>query len=298
MSHHTRRDHVAHFVPLAITVFLLLAACAALNMPARGATPKPISLHRYQTGKNVRALQWLLAGHKPSHFKIIAYRGPINGHYDLATAHAVRNMKYRLGWPTRSVQGSTVHGFFFAVLKGKINRPTIYFQRIQARLAALKQIAAEKAKTDCARKVISLARDELGVHETPDGSNDGIRVRVYQAVTGAFRAPWCISFLQYVFKQARVGSPKAWNGAIADNTAGAFYVATWARAHGWLRALPHPAFIVIFLDRLGHGAIVTHVTTTGFYEIGGNESNAVQERFHPFGDRPVVFVAVPGCDTG
>lgn len=274
-----------------------LCCALALTVPAVAHATAP-PLHRYQTGKRVAGLQWILGGHRPSHFHIRAYRRPVNGRYDLATAHAVRNMKYRLGWPARNVQGSTAGPFFFNVLTGKVNRPTVYFQRVQRRVAALKRIAAERARTGCARKVIADARAELGVYEIPDGSNDGPRVRYYQAATGAYRAPWCVSFVQKMFGLARVGSPHAWAGAIADNSAGAFYVASWAQAHGWLRAIPKPAFIVVFRDHLGHAAIVSRVTSSGFWEIGGNESNAVHERFHTFGERPTVFVAVPGCDTG
>lgn len=273
-----------------------VAVAALLAVAAPAANPVPV--HRYQTGQDVKDLQWLLAGHKPSAFKIVAYKGKINGLYFKQTATAVKNMKWRLGWP-EPINADVAGSFFLNVLKGKIARPRSYFVRVTARLAALKKIEdAKRAETDCAKKVIRFARGELGVIEDPYGSNSGSRVREYQAVTGAFHAPWCVSFAQWVFKQARVGSPKAWSGAIANNSAGAFYVAGWAREHGWARSVPKPGFGVVFLDRLGHMGIVESVSSTGFTSIEGNASNRVLERFHPFGARPEVFVAVPGCDTG
>lgn len=283
---------------VSVLVVLILAGLGAFALaPAARANSQP-SVHRYQTGKRVVALQWLLSGHKPSRFRIIAYRGPINGHYDLRTARAVRNLKWRIGFPRRSVNGSSVGPFFFSVVKGKVNRPTIWLRRVTVRLAYLRRIKEQRARTDCARKVIAEAQKLLGIHEVPWGSNDGPAVRMIQSATGAYRAPWCVSTVQYIFKKARIGSPRAWSRSIGDNTAGAFYLASWARQHGWLRAVPRPAFIVVFLDRLGHAGTVESVSRNGFTSIEGNASNSVLRRFHPYGARPEVFIAVPGCDTG
>jgi len=288
-------------------VVLLVALIACGVATAKTATPpKGIYAHRFQSGEKVKKLQWLLSGRKPSKFRIQAYKGKIHGRYDLPTSHAVRNMKYRLGWPTRSVKGSIAGNFFVAVLKGNVARPRVYYVRATKRLAQLKKIAAARVKTDCARKIVSNMRSQLGVHEIPDGSNRGPFVSPgppngvanYQAVTGAFGAPWCASFVQWVLLKARVGSPRAWNGSIANNSAGVFYIAGWARLHGWARSIPKPAFLAAFLDRLGHIGIVESVSTSGFTSIEGNASNQVLRRFHPFGQRPVMFIAVPGCDTG
>lgn len=288
-------------------VFLLTLAlfAAAITLEARAAVRgNPIIAHRYQTGKAVKGIQWLLSGHQHRRngrkvgFFSHAYTGPINGRYDLRLAHAVRDTKYRMGYPSYAVNGSKVGQYFIDLLTGKRSRSRAYFSRATKRLAALHRIEGERARTACAREILAVARPEVGVHEVPLGSNSGSRVRQYQSATGAYGAPWCVSFAQWVFKQAKVRSPLAWHGPIADDSAGAFYVAGWARLHGWLRSIPKPAYFVVFTDRLGHMGIVESVTSSGFTSIEGNASDSVLRRFHPFGERPEVFIAVPGCDTG
>lgn len=52
------------------------------------------------------------------------------------------------------------------------------------------------------QKALKIAMAERGVKEQPAGSNDGPRVREYQAVTGAYKAPWCASFTAWAYKLA------------------------------------------------------------------------------------------------
>ncbi len=275
---------------------LALGAGAWKWETAHAASPPPVhALHVGMHGKRVKALQWLLSGHRPSARRIVSYHGKVNGRYTRGTAHAVRNMKYILGYPSYQVNG-LAGPMLFHILKGERRLNEAFHIRRTARLAALKRMEAERARTSCQRNVLSAARGELGVSEHPWGSNSGVRVREYQRVTGAYYAPWCVSFIQWVYRQARVHSPHAWSGAIGNNTAGAFYLAGWARYHGWLRSVPHPAYIVVFLDRLGHVGIVESTTAHGFYSIEGNADNSVLRRYHPYGARPEVFVRVPGCD--
>lgn len=49
---------------------------------------------------------------------------------------------------------------------------------------------------------VSVAMAEVGVKEQPANSNDGPRVRVYQATTGAYKAPWCASGARWVYGEA------------------------------------------------------------------------------------------------
>ena len=42
--------------------------------------------------------------------------------------------------------------------------------------------------------IVRVVLGEVGVRENPPGSNDGPRIRIYQAVTGAFKQAWCGSF--------------------------------------------------------------------------------------------------------
>lgn len=64
-----------------------------------------------------------------------------------------------------------------------------------------------------AEKAVHIARAELGVHETPYGSNDGERVNYFQSFTGAYNAPWCASFVTSCLVRAGFKLPsfnKAW----------------------------------------------------------------------------------------
>lgn len=93
------------------------------------------SLHRYQTGKAVGGLQWQLGGHHPSVYKIRAYRRPITRVYDKYTATSVKNMKYRLGYPVKRLNGNVAGPQFQGFLKGH-HRPFVYRKRAGDRLVA------------------------------------------------------------------------------------------------------------------------------------------------------------------
>lgn len=51
-------------------------------------------------------------------------------------------------------------------------------------------------------RVVRIASREVGVTESPAGSNDGPRVREYQRTTGAYAAPWCASFVTWALGEA------------------------------------------------------------------------------------------------
>lgn len=53
-------------------------------------------------------------------------------------------------------------------------------------------------------KAVSVALREVGVKEHPAGSNYGPRVKEYQATTGEYRAPWCASFVTWVWREVGV----------------------------------------------------------------------------------------------
>lgn len=136
-------------------------------------------------------------------------------------------------------------------------------------------------------KIAAIARAEFGVREQPLGSNDGPRVRQYQAVTGAFRAPWCVSFGQWVLKQAGIGP-------VANRTASAYYLADYARSHGWAIINPEPGCGVVYNLGAGHFGIVDSVNPNGtFYAIEGNEANSVTRVLR---QRSIVrcFIRFPG----
>lgn len=52
---------------------------------------------------------------------------------------------------------------------------------------------------------VSKALTQVGVKESPAGTNRGPMVDTYEAVTGAYGEPWCASFVQWCLKE--VGAP-------------------------------------------------------------------------------------------
>lgn len=114
---------------------------------------------------------------------------------------------------------------------------------------------------------------EVGVQESPWGTNTGPRVRQYQSSTGAYWAPWCVSFQQWALKQVGLGP-------VADRTAGVFYFAGYGDKHGWRINRPVPGAIVCFMNGQGHMGAVESVSGAGskFTTIEGNAANAVRRR--------------------
>lgn len=63
-------------------------------------------------------------------------------------------------------------------------------------------------------KALAYAMTQIGVHESPWGSNEGKDVRRYQTSTGAFGAAWCASFVSYCWRKGGYDGPVsagAWN---------------------------------------------------------------------------------------
>jgi hypothetical protein len=265
---------------------LLAAAAIAVSLaviPPASAAP-PALLHRGSHGQAVADLQWLLGGHKPSAYHGIdaTFTGKPNGLFGARTAAAVVAMKRRLGWPDRAltpVAGNDLR----QILLGQKRRPLGWITRAASRLKVVSTV-----RTSCTSKIIQTASRELGAHEIPDGSNDGPRIRIYQAMTGAFRAPWCASFVQYVLATSGYGT-------IANRSAGVFYIRDWSYKRGWLHAIPKPGALVAFLNDLGHIGIIQQVTAHGFWSIEGNAGNAVRRIYRPLGSRPMAFVWLPSC---
>ena len=69
------------------------------------------------------------------------------------------------------------------------------------------------------QKIVEVAHSQVGVHETPYASNDGPKVREYQKVTGAYKQPWCASFVSWCSRQA------GYKGKLPSIPA---YVPSWA----------------------------------------------------------------------
>lgn len=268
----------------------LLAALLSLLVvagPAAAAKTNPSQLHLGSNGQRVKDIQYLLSGHSPSVYRktIHPYRGRVDGVYGPATVRAVKAAKYRLGYPMRGVNGRTGKQLFQFLL-GKRARPLLWIGRASRRVHA-----AIAGQSSCSRRVTSLERSQLGVHEVPWGSNDGPRVRVYQGSTGAYRAPWCASFQEWSHINSGLGHIPGRNKAYVPS------IVASAHAQANVHALPRPGALVIYLRELWgerveyyHIGMVERVTKSGFYSIEGNSGDAVRRRFHSTGYRLSVFI--------
>lgn len=135
--------------------------------------------------------------------------------------------------------------------------------------------------------VAAYAERFIGVREDPPHSNSGSVVHQFQSATGAYNAPWCISFIQFVLKQIGVGP-------VANKTAGAYYLRDYAVSHGW--AVPKPAVGcgAVFQEGAGHGDIVVAVGKNGaFTTVDGNYNDQVQKVERTVKQHPVTFFRFP-----
>jgi hypothetical protein len=103
----------------------LLAVFVALlgGSPAQAAGPAHFRLEPGSTGQRVKDLQWLLAGNDPAAFKYRYYAGKTTGEFDAATARALKNTKWRLGYPTNAANQAVATDLFFRVIEKKVIRP-------------------------------------------------------------------------------------------------------------------------------------------------------------------------------
>jgi hypothetical protein len=273
-------------VRVAALIVALWAAALSIAAVSHAANPAPLKYGSH--GPRVRSIQWLLTGNQPSHYSIVH---PLRGHkpngvYGKRTADAVAAAKWRLGYPAHEINRRAGQ-LLFNILLGKTRRPIAWISTAAARQARLEhQIAAAKVSA-CQRQVVQVAESQIGVHEEPWGSNWGPQVANYQAVTGAYHAPWCASWAQWVTLHAGYGT-------FANRSAGVYYIRSWAYQRGLLRATPRPGVLVIFLTSSGHIGIVESVSRYGFVSIEGNSGNMVARRYHPF-SRATVFVYLPHC---
>lgn len=253
----------------------LLVCLLCLATPALADAADRYPLHVGSTGPRVAGLKWMMGGHRPSAYRGIrcATASP-KYYYGRITGQCVKRAKYRMGFPLKVVNRVAGRDFV-EMLKGDRARPRGYVARARARARAVVDMPP------WAPTLIRIARGELGVAET--SWNYSWRIAQYQSTTGAYHAPWCVSFQQWV----RVVSGY---GSIANRSAGVFYVVSWSSNRGLLRAKPRPGYLVAFMDRLGHIGLVEKVTRYGFWSIEGNASNRVLERYHSYGLRPVRYI--------
>ncbi len=148
---------------------------------------------------------------------------------------------------------------------------------------------------DFGARQVAIAAREIGVKESPAGSNSGPRVRVYQVLTGAFGAPWCASFSAWVavqggFPKERLPKPPAWVPAwlAAARDPGNRYLSVVSRTaarrgdrviYNWDGGQPDHIGVVSRNLGLLHG----------FIAVEGNAGDAVTTKTRAFG-RTTTFV--------
>lgn len=144
------------------------------------------------------------------------------------------------------------------------------------------------AGTPMGQRIAQIAAAELGVAESPPGSNDGPRIAQYrQATVGAGVGPWCSYFTSWAAASAGapVGNQGQGFGWVPD-------VSRWGRENGrWIPAAggtPAVGDFAIF-DRNGDGlhdhiGVVTNVLPDGSFEtVEGNSSDKVSARSYSAG---------------
>lgn len=138
------------------------------------------------------------------------------------------------------------------------------------------------------KKVVAYAHTLIGIHEIPDGSNDGPDVHRLQASTKAYGAPWCVSTAQDI-------AIHTYGHTFADDTANAYYYESYARSHGWVIPRPLPGCFVAYHIGDGHFGTVADLHPNGTFDaIEGNEQNAVRLMTRDPRTLRCTFIAPPG----
>jgi len=117
--------------------------------------------------------------------------------------------------------------------------------------------------------VVAAAVADIGLHETPDGSNDGPMLRKFKT----YGRPWCALAVSEWFMQAPSGSPM---GCVAA----AQGILNWGKAHGKQVTTPEPGDVFVIVRASGHGhtGLIVSVSEDGsqFCTVEGNCGNAVR----------------------
>lgn len=120
--------------------------------------------------------------------------------------------------------------------------------------------------------IVKEARSLVGIREVPAHSNSGTAVHMIQSATHAYNAPWCVSTVQYIWQKV-IGT--TW----AEDTAGAYFLADYAKKSGRVIVKPVAGCAVVYHIGQGHAGTVVEVKpgTPTFKAVEGNEADAVRE---------------------
>ena len=133
------------------------------------------------------------------------------------------------------------------------------------------------AGTPAGQAMVNLARNEIGVTESPPGSNDSPRIAQFrQATAGAGVGPWCAYFVSWAAREAGapIGDRGQGHGLVAD-------VWSWGQRTGKslpAGSTPQPGDLIVWPNHIG---IVEAVLPDGRVQtIEGNSSDQVSRRTH------------------
>ena len=115
------------------------------------------------------------------------------------------------------------------------------------------------------QQVLDIARSQLGVKESPAGSNR----QPYGAWFGLNAEPWCAIFVAWVFNRANVPLP--------IRTAGVYALRDAFKATGKLYSSPQPGDVVLYNFGSGHCGVVESVQGSNIVTIEGNTGIGSQD---------------------
>jgi hypothetical protein len=117
------------------------------------------------------------------------------------------------------------------------------------------------------RPVIIAAVNDIGLRESPDGSNDGPQLAKFNTRG----TPWCAWAASAWMAHADGGSPFGRIGSV-------WALRDWCEQRGKLVTVPEPGDLAMVLraQRRGHVALVVHVEGNSVHCCEGNSRNAVR----------------------
>lgn len=130
---------------------------------------------------------------------------------------------------------------------------------------------------------VQIALSQVGIKETPRGSNKGPEVDVY---TGRRPEPWCGHFVAWCFRKAGKPIPGDVEPSPrrANPLASVSFMERVFKEHGWAVREPAPGDIVFFSTRGKsdkgpgrHVGIVAEVNLTHIVVVDGNWGDAVSK---------------------
>ena len=158
------------------------------------------------------------------------------------------------------------------------------------------------------------ARTQIGVTETPYGSNLGPKVEMYQDATdaGVHGFAWCAAFVSWNLKRA------GYNVKQIPNRASVGFFLSWATKMGYVKTRPYRGDLVCYQfdhdswpDHIGHVERVLSLRPVGYLLLqtiegntssgnAGSQSNGggVYRRRRLVKRSRVAFIRIPGIPKG